>query len=136
MKVPESVQLKKELTGKIQKLSKRITKLRKAVDQELKRELIAERDILSEQLKQARLMPTAVQRREQLKLEMQELRKQMSEYPEINQSTLANDLNLTRVSIGKLYHNTATQFDSLTLTKLCRYFKCEVGDLLYFKDGL
>lgn len=51
-------------------------------------------------------------------------------------SNLSRETGISRVTLHELYHdkNKAIRFE--TIETLCRYFNCEVGDLLeYEKEG-
>lgn len=37
---------------------------------------------------------------------------------------------LSRVTISKLYNDTATRYDCETLEKICDLFKCEISELI------
>jgi len=45
---------------------------------------------------------------------------------------LARGAGISRTTAHTLYYGTATRLDFPTLEKLCRYFGCDVGDLLHF----
>jgi putative transcriptional regulator len=46
---------------------------------------------------------------------------------------VASSTGLHRNTISLLYKETAQRIDFETIDKLCRLFKCEVGDLLEFR---
>ncbi len=41
---------------------------------------------------------------------------------------------LSRSTISNLYHNKAERYDAVTLSKLCKLFKCDVGDILVCEE--
>jgi len=45
-------------------------------------------------------------------------------------SDVANDTGINRGTITRLYKETAERVDLDIIEKLCRYFECEVGDLI------
>lgn len=47
---------------------------------------------------------------------------------------VARETNLHRNSITLLYKETATRVELETIDKLCKLFKCNVGDLFEFID--
>ena len=64
-------------------------------------------------------------------------KKQMEENRPINASTVARETGLTRQAISKWVRGDVTEFREEIVQKLCRYFKCELGDLLYIDwEGL
>lgn len=48
-------------------------------------------------------------------------------------SQLAKDVELDRRTITAIYDETNKGIDYDTLMKLCNFFNCEVGDLLYIE---
>lgn len=42
-----------------------------------------------------------------------------------------NNTGLSRNTISNLYYDKATRIDYETLSKLCGYFECQIGDLLF-----
>lgn len=64
-------------------------------------------------------------------------KKQMEENRAINASTVARETGLTRQAISKWVRGDVTEFREEIVQKLCKYFKCELGDLLYIDwEGL
>jgi len=57
--------------------------------------------------------------------------KQSKEERPINASTVARETGLTRQAISKWVRGDVTEFRGEIVQKLCKYFKCELGDLLY-----
>lgn len=47
---------------------------------------------------------------------------------------LSEESKVTRLSLTKLYNGDAKGIEFDTLDKLCRYFNCNVGDLLNFME--
>lgn len=45
---------------------------------------------------------------------------------------LAEKIGITRQALSKLVNNQLKEFDGEVLDKLCKYFKCDVGDILKF----
>jgi putative transcriptional regulator len=52
----------------------------------------------------------------------------------INQTDLAKALGISRPTIARLYNGTFDALEIKTITKLCDYFQCDVGDLLTIKE--
>ncbi|ERS91501.1 helix-turn-helix domain-containing protein [Halomonas sp. PBN3] len=49
---------------------------------------------------------------------------------------VARDTGINRGTITRLYHENASRVELDVIDELCRYFDCEVGDLLeYIEDG-
>ena len=57
--------------------------------------------------------------------------KQAAEGKVINATTVAKETGLTRQAIHKWLNGDIQEFRGETIESLCRYFKCEIGDLLY-----
>jgi len=53
----------------------------------------------------------------------------------VNITELAESTGLHRNTITLLYHETAKRIDLDALEKLCRYFNCNVGNMLEIKDN-
>ncbi|TQV87665.1 helix-turn-helix domain-containing protein [Aliikangiella coralliicola] len=51
-------------------------------------------------------------------------------------SDLLRETGLSRNTVTLMYKETAQKFDIEALDKLCRFFQCEVGDLLEFCDHI
>jgi putative transcriptional regulator len=51
----------------------------------------------------------------------------------INQ--LAKEIQLDRRTLSAIYDEKNKGIDYDTLIKLCRYFQCDVGDLLHYEEG-
>lgn len=51
----------------------------------------------------------------------------------ITYDSLAQDVNISRNTIGKIAENKTDRIDFLTLEKLCAYFNCTVGDILIYE---
>lgn len=60
--------------------------------------------------------------------------KQSRENRQISQSEVADATGLTRQAISKWARGDITQFNSETVEKLCKYFDCQIGDLLYIEE--
>lgn len=56
---------------------------------------------------------------------------QAKESRPITAATVARETGLTRQVISKWMRGEVTEFRGVMVEQLCRYFKCEVGDLLY-----
>ena len=42
---------------------------------------------------------------------------------------------ITRKTLTRIYNDEANQLDFHTITTLCEYFQCDIGDLLYFEEN-
>ncbi len=49
----------------------------------------------------------------------------------ITQKEIAQDIGVSEPLVGRWMKNQVKQYDSEVLEKLCTYFNCDVGDLLY-----
>jgi putative transcriptional regulator len=49
-------------------------------------------------------------------------------------SDVARETGLNRSTIAALYKETAERVDLETISRLCKLFKCKVGDLLEYGD--
>ena len=49
-------------------------------------------------------------------------------------SDVANDTGINRGTITRLYKETAERVELDVIEKLCRYFECDVGDLIELLD--
>ena len=47
---------------------------------------------------------------------------------------VARSTDINRSTITRLYQETAVRIDLETMDRLCRYFKCDVGDLFEFNE--
>lgn len=47
---------------------------------------------------------------------------------------LHNETNITRKSLSNLYNDNFKAVDADVLDRLCRFFNCNVGDLLEFRE--
>lgn len=47
-------------------------------------------------------------------------------------SEVARDTGINRGTLTRLYHETAERIELDALNVLCKYFQCELGDLLEF----
>jgi len=61
--------------------------------------------------------------------------KQLSIKKKVNQSDLAAELNISRQTIYKYYHNKIRQFDEVTLEAFCKYFGVTLDKLLNIVPG-
>ncbi|MGB9791485.1 MAG: helix-turn-helix domain-containing protein [Thermacetogeniaceae bacterium] len=52
----------------------------------------------------------------------------------MNMSDLARETGISRTTIWSLYHDKSTKIDFNTLDALCRYFKCQPGDVLVYVE--
>lgn len=50
----------------------------------------------------------------------------------INQ--LHKETGITRKTLTRIYNDEANQLDFNTITALCEYFECDIGDLLYLDE--
>ena len=50
----------------------------------------------------------------------------------INQ--LANETGISRPTLTRIYNDESDRIELLTIQKLCDYFECDVGDLLYLDE--
>lgn len=57
--------------------------------------------------------------------------KQMKESRQISASIIARETGLTRQVISKWMRGEVSEFRESMVEELCKYFKCQVGDLLY-----
>lgn len=49
--------------------------------------------------------------------------------------SLSDITTVSRLSLTRLYDGDAKGVEFETLDKLCRHFKCQVGDILYWEEG-
>ncbi|MFN8531258.1 MAG: helix-turn-helix transcriptional regulator [Anaerolineae bacterium] len=59
--------------------------------------------------------------------------KEQRENRRITQLEVANTIGVSTQTILRWMHNDVTRFDADVVEKLCDYFGCEVGDLLYLE---
>lgn len=59
--------------------------------------------------------------------------KQARENRPINGAIVAREVGLTRQAISKWIKGDISHFSSDTIIALCKYFECEIGDLLYIE---
>jgi len=45
---------------------------------------------------------------------------------------VARSTGLARNTVSAIYHDRVARFDRATLDALCRYFECDIGDLLHY----
>jgi putative transcriptional regulator len=50
--------------------------------------------------------------------------------PKLSQNRLAAETGLGITTVNRLFNNNFSRIDTNTVTTLCRYFSCELGDLL------
>lgn len=62
--------------------------------------------------------------------------KQVNENRVINVATIAQETGLSRQTIYSWLNNELQRFDKDTIEILCKYFKCDVGDLLTVAEKL
>ncbi len=53
----------------------------------------------------------------------------------ISYESLAAEVGLSKNTLNRLAEGKTDRVDLLTLDKLCRYFRCDVGDLLAYEAG-
>lgn len=63
-------------------------------------------------------------------------RKERKENRRISPSELAQKAQVSRSTINRWRNDNVKQFDRETLENLCRYFECEIGDLLTLSPPL
>lgn len=51
----------------------------------------------------------------------------------VTPSDVAEAVGLSRQAIHKWVHNQITTYPADTLDKLCEYFDCQVGDILFYE---
>jgi len=51
----------------------------------------------------------------------------------VNIQDVSDATGITRKTISKMYHEISTQVRFDVLEKLCLYFDCEIGDILYLE---
>lgn len=61
--------------------------------------------------------------------------KQAKEGRVINASVVAKETGLTRQAISKWTRQEVSEFREEIIERLCKYFECEIGDLLYIDWG-
>lgn len=54
--------------------------------------------------------------------------------PQLSQRQLAKDTSLSTSTVNKLFTNNFDRIDCKTITTLCEYFDCLIGDFLIFKE--
>jgi putative transcriptional regulator len=59
--------------------------------------------------------------------------KERKEGRRVPQSEIAKAIGVTNHTIGNWIRNDVTKFEAHVIEGLCRYFDCEVGDLLYLE---
>ncbi len=52
----------------------------------------------------------------------------------ITYESLAADVGWSKTTLNRLAENKTDRVDFLTLDKLCRYFNCNIGDLLSYEQ--
>ena len=52
----------------------------------------------------------------------------------LSQRKLASETGVSKTAINRLFNNDFTRVDTSTITSLCNYFGCEVGDLFVMKE--
>jgi putative transcriptional regulator len=50
----------------------------------------------------------------------------------INQ--LSKETGIARTTLTRIYNEESSQLDFATIEKLCDYFNCDIGDLLYLEE--
>ena len=51
----------------------------------------------------------------------------------ITYESLSTEVGLSKTTLNRLAEGKTDRVDFLTLDKLCRYFQCDVGDLLVYE---
>lgn len=54
--------------------------------------------------------------------------------PPLTQRRLAKEVGISTTTVNQLYNNKFQKLDVETVEKLCKYFRCEVGDLFVMKE--
>ena len=62
-------------------------------------------------------------------------KKQMETGTPIDTSTLVEATKLSRPTVLKWIKGDVTSFDEQTIIAFCRYFNCDIGDLLTIEEG-
>jgi DNA-binding Xre family transcriptional regulator len=52
----------------------------------------------------------------------------------ITQKEIAQETGISAHTIGSWVRNEVTKFEAPILARLCEYFECQVGDLLYLEE--
>jgi putative transcriptional regulator len=53
--------------------------------------------------------------------------------PKLSQNRLAAETGLGITTVNRLFNNSFSRIDTNTVMTLCKYFSCELGDLLILK---
>jgi putative transcriptional regulator len=56
-----------------------------------------------------------------------------SRTPKLSQNRLAAETGLGITTVNRLFNNNFSRIDTNTVMTLCKYFSCELGDLLTLK---
>ena len=56
--------------------------------------------------------------------------KQIQENRVINTATIARETGLSRLTVGSWLRNEVKRFDEESIVVFCKYFECDIGDLL------
>ncbi len=59
--------------------------------------------------------------------------KEQQESRRITQTEIAESLGIAIHTVGRWMRNNVTKFESPIVERMCDYFDCEVGDLLYLE---
>lgn len=66
------------------------------------------------------------------KLKLLIVQRELDNNQKITYESLANEVGLSKTTLNRLAENKTERIDFLTLDKLCRYFECDVGNLLNY----
>jgi putative transcriptional regulator len=67
------------------------------------------------------------------KLKLLIVQRELDKNQKITYESLANEVGLSKTTLNRLAENKTERIDFLTLDKLCRYFECDVGNLLNYR---
>ena len=60
--------------------------------------------------------------------------KQIQENRVINTATIARETGLSRLTVGSWLRNEVKRFDEESIVVFCKYFECDIGDLLVLEQ--
>lgn len=69
----------------------------------------------------------------QSKLKLLIVQRELDKGQKITYESLAHEVGLSKTTLNRLAENKTERIDFLTLDKLCRYFECDVGELLTYQ---
>jgi DNA-binding Xre family transcriptional regulator len=62
--------------------------------------------------------------------------KERQENRRITQTEVASAINVSIQTVGRWMRNEVGKFEAPVVERICAYFNCEVGDLLYIEHDL